>query len=395
MKRLLIAMCVVLLQGCSFATARSTDVHLEKGRYEVEQDARLQIVLPDTDYAKTLQNLWNTTYPAHKNALQFREQGSLTNSDLAWMSDTDVLYEETQAYSLAGLDANVDYPWPSAFEQEAWKDRFFPVSGSGYLFVYNEKTAASRGWKENDITKFEQLKGIHNAYYQNRSLEYVLPFFFASEDDQDAVVPMKEVIASSQFLERLHRYRSFYKELELSDGTLNDVPFYEDGGYVSGLIPNDGAYRKSLAYTSLHLHFASMPKYQGYSLHPILDVYGFMVNANTRYPNAAHAFLQLIRSKEGIQTMLEHSNLLPLIRREDVEGLGIYDVCTKQILIAMNDSQLRNSSYIQEKPSIPLMDLYAHSNLLSLLQNSMYTKEKDSSVQKVLDNDIRHWILTQ
>ena len=41
------------------------------------------------------------------------------------------------------------------------------------------------------------------------------------------------------------------------------------------------------------------------------------------------------------------------------------------------------------------MELYEKSNLLSLLQNSLYTKEKDSQVQRVMNQDITHWILTQ
>ena len=61
----------------------------------------------------------------------------------------------------------------------------------------------------------------------------------------------------------------------------------------------------------------------------------------------------------------------------------------------MNDSQLRNTSYIKEKSSITLLDLYENSNLLSLLQNSLYTKENDSHVQKAIHQDITHWILTQ
>lgn len=78
-----------------------------------------------------------------------------------------------------------------------------------------------------------------------------------------------------------------------------------------------------------------------------------------------------------------------------MEKLGIYDAYVKQILCAMNDSQLRNTSYIKEKSSITLLDLYENSNLLSLLQNSLYTKENDSHVQKAIHQDITHWILTQ
>ena len=127
---------------------------------------------------------------------------------------------------------------------------------------------------------------------------------------------------------------------------------------------------------------------------PVLDVYGFLANQSTRYPNAVFAFLQLVRSQDGMDVLLEN-NLRPLVQREDVEKLGIYDTYVKQILCAMSESQLRNTSYIKEKSSISLLELYEKSNLLSLLQNSLYTKENDSHVQKVIHHDITHWILTQ
>ena len=119
-----------------------------------------------------------------------------------------------------------------------------------------------------------------------------------------------------------------------------------------------------------------------------------MANQSTRYPNAVFAFLQLVRSQAGMDVLLEN-NLRPLVQREDVEKLGIYDTYVKQILCAMSESQLRNTSYIKEKSSISILELYEKSNLLSLLQNSLYTKENDFHVQKVIHQDITHWILTQ
>ena len=202
------------------------------------------------------------------------------------------------------------------------------------------------------------------------------------------------MIKNQEFRERLHRYRSFHEVLRLHDDTLDDAAFYEDGRYVSGLLMNDTSFSQSNAYASMHLRFSPMPAYEDTTLRPVLDVYGFMVNKATRYPNAVFAFLQLVRSQEGIEALLKQ-RMFPLVQCEDVERIGIYDTYVKQILCAMNASQLRSSSYIKEKPSITLMELYEKSNLLSLLQNSLYTKEKDSQVQRVMNQDITHWILTQ
>ena len=58
----------------------------------------------------------------------------------------------------------------------------------------------------------------------------------------------------------------------------------------------------------------------------------------------------------------------------------------------MNDSQLRNTSYIKEKSSITLLDLYENSNLLSCFKTACI-QENDSHYRKPFIR-ILHWILT-
>lgn len=395
MRKLLLCIVALLMQGCSGAVSQPADIHMKEDRYEIEQGAQLDIYLPDKGMSSALETLWNRTYPDKRNALHFTHaDDSLKAHDLVWKKDMDALNETAAAYPLTGIAQHLEYPWPSEFERTALKDSFFPVSGKGLVFVYNTYTAKQRGLTERDFDDFKHLAGKDTVYYQNRGLAYTIPFFFDSEDEEDAVVSMKTVVQDEAFRERLHRYRSFHETLNLQDDTLYDEAFYEDGRYVSGLVMNNAAFDGSDAYRDMHLQFAPMPSFDDEPLRPVLDIYGFMANQNTRYPNAVFAFLQLIRSQDGMNILLEN-NQRPLVQREDVEKLGIYDTYVKQILCAMNDSQLRSSSYIKEKSSITLMDLYGKSNLLSLLQNSLYTKENDSHVQKAIHKDITHWILTQ
>lgn len=395
MKKLLLCLLVLLMQGCSGAASQPADIHMKEEQYEIEQGARLDIYLPDEGLSNALEALWNRTYPAYRNALHFSQKDkSLQAHDLVWIKDTDALDEATPAYPLTGIVQHLEYPWPLKLTRTARRDSFFPVSGKGLIFVYNTYTARQRGLSERDFDDFKNLAGKKDVYYQNRTLPYTIPFFFDRGDAENTAVSMKTVVQNPEFKKRLHRYRSFHARLDLHDDTLDDEAFYEDDRYVSGLVMNDTSFDSSKAYADMHLQFAPMPSLEDEQLRPVLDVYGFMANQSTRYPNAVFAFLQLVRSQAGMDVLLEN-NLRPLVQREDVEKLGIYDTYVKQILCAMSESQLRNTSYIKEKSSISILELYEKSNLLSLLQNSLYTKENDSHVQKVIHQDITHWILTQ
>lgn len=59
---------VLLMQGCSGAVSQPSDIHMDGNRLEIEQDAQLQIYVPNKSYGRELERLWDEHYPAHKHA---------------------------------------------------------------------------------------------------------------------------------------------------------------------------------------------------------------------------------------------------------------------------------------------------------------------------------------
>ena len=74
MKKLLLCIPVLLMQGCSGAASQPADIHMKEDRYEIEQGAQLDIYLPDEGLSCALEALWNKTYPAYRNALHFSQE---------------------------------------------------------------------------------------------------------------------------------------------------------------------------------------------------------------------------------------------------------------------------------------------------------------------------------
>ena len=179
MKKLLLCVLVLLMQGCSGAASQPADIHMKEEQYEIEQGAHLDIYLPEEGLSNALEALWNRTYPQYRNALHFSQKDtSLQAHDLVWIKDTDALDEATPAYPLTGIARHLEYPWPLEFERTARRNSFFPVSGKGLIFVYNTYTAKQRGLTERDFDDFKNLAGKKDVYYQNRTLPYTIPFFF-------------------------------------------------------------------------------------------------------------------------------------------------------------------------------------------------------------------------
>ena len=110
MKKLLLCIPVLLMQGCSGAASQPADIHMKEDRYEIEQGAQLDIYLPDEGLSCALEALWNKTYPAYRNALHFsQEDKSLQTHDLVWGKDTDAWNETAHAYPLTGIKQHLEY----------------------------------------------------------------------------------------------------------------------------------------------------------------------------------------------------------------------------------------------------------------------------------------------
>ena len=85
MKKLLLCIPVLLMQGCSGAASQPADIHMKEDRYEIEQGAQLDIYLLDEGLSCALQALWNKTYP-YLSAFS-QEDKSLQTHDLVWGKD--------------------------------------------------------------------------------------------------------------------------------------------------------------------------------------------------------------------------------------------------------------------------------------------------------------------
>lgn len=399
MKKLIGLLCVLLVSGCSLAAKE--DTRTEKLKTDIEDGAVLTITLPDASYGKALQKLWNTTYPNHAHALHIQVEpyafSQHIKGDIVWTNDRNVYFQQDEAMDIQEIIEDVEMPWPQHLERKENQNLFMPVSGQGLIFTINTYNAEKRGIPLSDFEEMETLEEYERqGYYQNRLPDYVYPLLFQDYDVlEEGSVSQNDLLESEAFKEQLHQYRTLQDTMFLVDDPVEKDTFYLDDHYLCGLVENDGAYENTEEYQNGHLRFTTMPEYNGEPLSPLLDTYGFIVNKNTRYPHAVKAFLHMVRSREGILHLLDHTHLYPLVRREDIEDLQIFDANKKQILEAMNDSRLRSNTYIQEKPSIAVDTLLQKSDFYSILQNSLYTKDPDDVVIKRMVKDMNQWIYRQ
>lgn len=394
MKKTWMTIFFLTLLGSGLTYQASSFLQGKEDLTSIEKDAVIHITVDDKNYATALTKLWNKTYPEHKDALIIKSKvyafKQSFQQDIEWIKDSDVAYREQDAYSISTLQDHVEFPVEPRLQRS--KEYFMPVEGKGLVFVYNEKTMKERNLTIEHISSIEAIQKLPgHSYYHNRFPEYAAPFLFLDKtQSQEEAQPLDNLFTDASFQRNL----SAYRQLSLSDDSYQKDDFFEDS-YLCGLVESDHISTKSTSYRNGSLHFIAMPVWQGKQLSPFMDSYGFIVNKDVAYPKATQAFLSMVRSHDGIQALVDHTKKLPIISDKDLEQLSIYDHTKREIITALQSSQLRNITQIKEKPSITIDDVYQNSRLYTILQNSLFSKDSDEQVIRSMQAYSEKWIYQQ
>ena len=359
---------------------------------ELEKGASLEVEVENQAYGKALVSLWEKLYPNQKDAIHIVSPKKSFHQqfyhDIEWVNDCDALSKK--AYALA-FDITKDYDIPSHLKRSSLQDYFQPIEGRGMLFVYAKPMLEAYAIEEEDITDFTHYHTPHMYYYSHYA-DQILPLWL-NDYYPDSNTSIDDLFMEDAFLDSIQQMKNLYHELQLEDDPYHTTTFFTQG-YLSGLLPSEDI-KKQPYYASQQLHIKKMPssKEKGYS--PFVDTYGFMVHKDCPYPNCAKAFMNMVRSKEGIQAYLDHSDGVLLLNAEDISDFHIYDALNKEMISAMNESSLWDMGTIKEKPSIHYKDLYLNTDMVSILQNGIVADKSAKTIQKEIHAYSKTWCLHQ
>lgn len=345
-----------------------------------EKNAVLDVYLKNAHYAEELQLVWRSLYPQQENGLNFVNDEEV--ADVVFGSDMDAMKHSTEALQVS---VHEEYVVKESLVYDALADVFVPVAGNGWVFLWNTAIAKERGIPDNINKTFEQLSEYPLEYYHNRTIPYIYPFLFSSNTKDSEVTGLD--IMNKDMNETLVMYKELTKEINMNDNMYSQDNFYVQ--MLCGLISTQSDVRESTLYQEGKLHFTSMPTYKGEMFHPLVRTYGFWIKENTDVPNMATAFLQLVRSQQGIQAMIDADVTVPLIQKEDVDNFYIYDHGLKEMIIAMNDNQLYDLRTIRESPDENVMDRYENGDMTSIIKNYIMGAEDVASIVKKLTKDVQ------
>lgn len=367
--------CFCLMLSVLFLCSCQSSDLLHESKFE---GGTLSVYIPNEQYKKSLQVVWEETYPQYKDQLHFVDEA--TKADIQYVMDEDVVTTKDNYLNME--DMTYEMQIPDLQKSNAIKDVFLPIQGEGMIFAYNKQRMDSYQVSDRQLQQFEKLVEIPDAYYHNHTYDYIYPFIFKNKTD---VSNTTYDGVCEEITEHITAYLSWYQTMQISDNMLDQTTFFNK--YLCGLLSSSSDYQQSAVFKKGDLHFTTMPSWNGEPLHPYITMYGFVIAKTTSVPNMAKGFLSMTRSKEGMQAFLDSNVGMPILMKEDIPQFTIYEHDKKEIIIAMNESQCKDLRVVDDVDHQTVFQRFLHSMTTSIIQNAT-KQEQDIEVMKMnLIND--------
>lgn len=334
-----------LLCGCSVISKNMT-----------EKTKPITIYMENEQYANSLQQLWIKTYPKNRNALHFVKELQ-EDVDLRWVDNTFARNHEEQ---LKSYSITHEYEVPKQMMEKDLKEKYTPMIMQGYVFCYREDLLKEH-YHQDEIKSFEQIIKKQIPYYTNYLDYNIYPFFYEEY--------RSKFMREYRIKKRMKQYKQLIQQMNMKQSTEYNHIFYEIQPYVCGVLYTEDGFEKSKSYKNGNLRFQSFPTWKQDTLPLPIKTYGFVALEHCKNDVYAKQFLQLVRSKEGIQCLLDLNIKVPIISTQDIEYFDIYDYAKKELIEVMNDAELFDRNVWVKESEWLQQNTYMCSEFASVLQN--------------------------
>ncbi|MDE6195395.1 MAG: extracellular solute-binding protein [Erysipelotrichaceae bacterium] len=373
MKKIIVSILCIFLFGCQSTKQEDQLSSKEVGQmYTIEDGSKLHIAVEDERYGEAIIALWNKVYPQHTNAVSYSVitapqiyqkfiDTRMFPYDLVWAKDTYLFSFASHGYEMEeSFFQDLAIGVPSHYYKQS-PILYVPMRAEGMLFAYKKDQLQALGLEESVMESFENMfaskqeKMYFHTNYAYHVDTLLTSSFSLFEDGKIAGFDTKE------FKKSLELYKELYQEGNLRDDNIGMNDYFMNGEYISGLV---GTW---MSFEGQNLRFQKMPTYQGKQFTPIAHSYGYFINKDTLYPQAAKALLQLLRSQEGMQAYLETSNSFAVLEEKGIEQLTFQNDNQKEISYALQYSRPQQIWGQYHNPTTNFYDIYFKTSILEYI----------------------------
>ena len=408
---------------------KSTDLFL------IEEGAVLNIAVTSDAYGEAIVSLWDTTYPDYSGIVTYTVVDDPSaiyyhdnpGYDLIYISETElpmIMDEvlELDDNTVESFDHYIVSSFGDVINSSAYI--FTPLTYDGFLFAYDEtilnKMNISLEDSDNDglpdsIDTWEEIFQHLTAYNANRlstDVEFMFPFefnekysfysmltagdwqMFTSLVASDPGFDSPEFQESLLFIYDLGKYDWDMETIIDSDEyTFKYEDVLADQSSPMTMIAQWMYYREYETLTGSDYRFAHMPSFAGNILTPLVSINGYAISANTSYPSAANQLMTMLRSKAGLEILLNNTNLIPIIKITDDLDIEITDQNKYDMIKAYAYSVTEPLIALSSDTTIRAWQMYYDCDWMSVIKQLYDHKITVTQAQDQISQMADNWLI--
>ena len=364
---------------------------------ENEEEAILKVAVHSEEYKTSLVELWNETFPENELIVEVVKeeeietkliQNETLDYDVYWIEDA---YVPLVIDGLLELDDEVEVSLNTNFNEifNIIKEVYQPLMAlSDTYYALDLNVIESKELNEDSFNEFESMSEIESSFYYLDELYFTKYFLYSNLN----YFPNKEYgtinFNSDDFINALNNYRKIYELMPINDKSSFDNWFINNS-YASGFITTSMQYEKDEEVNGGKYKITKLPTINNQQLYMEANSYGYVVNMNTEYPNAAKNLIKLMHSKKGVQLLCNSDDFVPLINESMMDEFAYVNEHLKEKTYAMNYMVSRCFIGMNEKETTVLDYLFLEDTINKLKTCNL---ENVEACQLELDESYQEWL---
>lgn len=363
---------------------------------QIEEEAILEIAVSNEEYGEGIKKLWNEAYPEHQDSINIHvlEENEIENYLIAGSPiPYDLFYIED---SWVGLAMDQLYEMPKNFENhfevkinpefseilDKVKPVYYALEANGFLYMVDENKIAKEKLSLEDFKTFERLSEIENSFYYLE--QPVLTLALMSSDVRYFPGKNHNVLEldGAPFKTSLTHYLMIMEMLQCENDPASFDNWFLNHKYYSGLVGPWMQVEKNEQLNDANYHYLPLPTIQEQPLHTLATSYGYVIQKDTLYPQAALSCLQLIHSVKGMQLLCDTTAQVPLILEDQLSSFSFDLAHQEEKIIAMNYAIQDSLVGLEGHEEMGAIDFLEQAHTIQLI-NACQSDEIQACVEQV------------
>lgn len=364
---------------------------------ENEEEAVLKVAVHDEAYKEQLNELWKETYPDTGLEISVVSQEEIQNSiangedvayDVYWLEDK---YVPLVIDELLEPESDVEVSLNTNFNDIFDKVRkvYQPIMAQGMsYYALDLNKIENDGIDKDTFKEIEKIAELDHGFYYMDDIYFTSAFLTSNLNylpgrDRNIIN-----FTGSAFQEALTDYQKILELIACDDPASFDNWFIQNT-YYSGFVTDGMQLKQDEEVNQGRYQITKLPTINGHQLYTQAISYGYVINKDTAYPNAAKNLVKLMHSVKGMQLLCNDEIRIPLILEDQLDQFTFENEHIKEKTVALNGAISRNWVGIENKTEGALDFLYLDTTIEKMKTCNL---EEIEACQNELDEDYQEWL---